>query len=109
MVVDAQVERGIVLAGVDPERRRLLAALVAAGGLARLQRGDEALGEGQMAARLVDRRGILDDARPRQHVAGDREALAAARWPHQSMQSPPVWAALRPAASITWICRVSRP
>ena len=42
VVVDAQVEARVVLVAVDAQRRRLLAALVAAGALAGLHRRDQA-------------------------------------------------------------------
>ena len=58
------------------QRGGLLAALVAAGGLARLQRGDQAARERQRGIRGVGLRGLLDHGGARQHVAGDREALA---------------------------------
>src|SRR5579885_2640804 len=73
MVVDADVQPGIFLCGVDFERRRLLAALVAAGSLARVERADQALGEGQMSARFESGGSPLDHRRARQHVASDRE------------------------------------
>ena len=47
MIVDAQVEERIVLGGVDQQRGGLLAALVAAGGVARVERREQALGERQ--------------------------------------------------------------
>ena len=50
MVVDAQVEVGPFLLAMDQKRRRLLAALVAAGGLASAHRGDQALRERQVFA-----------------------------------------------------------
>src|SRR4051794_34980638 len=74
VIVDTDVELGIRLGGVDPQRRRLLAALVAAGGLTGLERGDQSLGE--WTARLFEgARGLADHALVRQHVAGDRIAI----------------------------------
>ena len=52
MVVHAQVSSGYSSVGVDEQRRRLLAALVAAGGLAGLQRREQAL------ARTAGRRAL---------------------------------------------------
>jgi hypothetical protein len=47
VVVDAQIERRPFLLAVDHKRRRLLAALVAAGGFARSHRRDQPLRERQ--------------------------------------------------------------
>ena len=78
VVVDAQVEERIVLGRVDEERRRLLAALVAARGLARVERREQPLGERQRGVRLVRRGGLGDHLRAGEHVAGDRVAVARA-------------------------------
>src|SRR5512143_2577968 len=45
MVVDAQRQERVVLGRDDQQRRGLLAALVAAGGVARVERGEPALGD----------------------------------------------------------------
>jgi len=45
VIVDAQVKLRPFLLAVDEERRRLLAALVPSGRLARLQRADEPAGK----------------------------------------------------------------
>ena len=50
MVVHAKVERRVALGRMDDQRRRLLAALVAAGRLAGFHRDDEPHGERQRAA-----------------------------------------------------------
>ena len=87
VIVDAQVEERILLGRVDQQRRRLLAALVAAGRLARLQRGQQPLGERQRRRALVSR------ARSRRALAGPRACCRRsrnrrrARWPHQSMHA----------------------
>src|SRR3970040_501192 len=47
VVVDAQAQLRVLLGAMDDQRRRLLAALVAGGGFARLERRDQPLGEGQ--------------------------------------------------------------
>ncbi len=77
VVVDTQVELGIVLVAVDQERRRLLATLVATGRFAGLQGGDQAARQRQVVP-------LAHGARPSrrdhlgagQHVAGDRHVLA---------------------------------
>ena len=76
VIVDAQVEKRVCLGGADQQRRRLLAALVAARGLAGLHRRDQSFGEGQIAARVVGLRRILDHLGAGQHVARDRKAVA---------------------------------
>ena len=65
VVVDAQIEVGPCLLAVDDERRRLFAALIAAGRLARAQGGDQPARQGQRLVRRVGRRGVLDHARRR--------------------------------------------
>src|SRR5688572_5220323 len=75
VVVDPQVEIGVGLGRADEQRRRLLAALVAARGFARLERCDQALGKGLLAfpegaGRLLDHPGVGE------HVARHRETLA---------------------------------
>src|SRR5262249_33705319 len=76
MIVDADVEPWVFLARIDLERGGLFAALVAAGGLARVECADESLRERQMGARFVGSRGVLDHHGSCQHVARDREAGA---------------------------------
>ena len=76
MIVDAQIERGPFLAAIDQQRRRLLAALVAAGSLARAHRRDQALREGQCCVLDISLRRLVQNLRARQHVAGDGEAVA---------------------------------
>src|SRR5205085_10402735 len=79
VIVDAQVEVGPFLFSIDEERRRLLAALVAAGRLAGLVGRDQAAREWQAGVRDVSLGGFGDDGGAGQHVAGDREALARRR------------------------------
>ncbi len=71
VIVDAQIEERILLGGDDEQRGRLLAALVAARGLAGGERRQQALGERQPRARVVDARRFGEHLRARQHVAGD--------------------------------------
>src|SRR3954447_24199903 len=78
VIVDADVELGIRLGGVDPQRRRLLAAPVAAGGLTGLERGDQLFGE-RTARFFVGARRFADYPLVREHVAGDRIAVAGDR------------------------------
>src|SRR5574341_1295510 len=78
VIVDADAEVGISLGRADEERRRLLAALVAARGLAGLQRGDQALGK-RLLRCLVGARGLLDHLFAGEHVARDRKTVAGAR------------------------------
>ena len=63
VIVDAKVEIGPFLLAVDQQRRRLLAALVAAGGLAGLQRGDQAARKRQRGVRRVGLRGLVRSPR----------------------------------------------
>ena len=74
VVVDAQIELRPLVVAVDQERRRLLAALVAAGGLAGSHRRDQPLREWQVFARDIARGRIVQHPGAGQHVAGDREA-----------------------------------
>ena len=78
VVVDAEVEARVVLVAVDAQRRRLLAALVAAGALAGLHRRDQSLGERQAGAGGIggDRR--VEHVGAGEHVAGDAEVLVHA-------------------------------
>src|SRR4051812_5050649 len=78
VIVDADVELGIRLGGVDPQRRRFLAALIAAGGLTGLERGDQPFGE-RTARFCVGARRFADHPLVREHVAGDRIAVAGDR------------------------------
>ena len=73
VVVDAKVERRVVFACDDAQGRRLLAALVAAGRFARLQRGDQSSGEIEVRAVCVSLDRRLEHRRAREHVAGDGE------------------------------------
>ena len=76
VVVDAQVVERIVLAVVDQQRRRLRAALVAAGRLAGPHGRQQAPREGQRALGLVGADRLGQHGRPGQHVAGDGVGLA---------------------------------
>ena len=76
MVVDAQIERGPFLLAVDQKCGRLLAALVAAGGLARLHRRDQPLRKGQAGVGDIGFRSLIEHGGAGQHVAGNREAVA---------------------------------
>ena len=74
VIVDAQADRRILLGGPDRDRRRLLAALVAAFWLARHHRGDQPAHE-RFFARCLERvRGRRNHVGARQHVAGNRDA-----------------------------------
>ena len=75
VIVDAQVEARIVLGGVDAQRRRLLAALVAAGRLAGGQRREEPLGERPAGAGDESLRGRVEHVGAGEHVAGDAEVV----------------------------------
>src|SRR6267142_3642804 len=70
VVVDPQIERGIVFTGMDDERRRLLAALVAARGFARFERRDQPFRE-WTARSLIRACGLADDALIGEHISGD--------------------------------------
>ncbi len=76
MVVGADVEPGIILGPVDPQRGRLCAALVAARSGARLHRRHQAFGKGQVHVGLIGRQSVGDDSRAGQHVARDRDPVA---------------------------------
>ena len=75
VVVDAQVERRVALRRHDPQRRGLLAALVAAGGFTGVHRREQAFGERQLRVPAKRVRRVLDDARTCEHVAGDGKPL----------------------------------
>ena len=78
VVVDAQVELGIVLVAVDAQRRGLLAALVAAGRFAGAHRA-RAGARRAAGRRWRDRpRRSPRDLRAGEHVAGDAEVVADA-------------------------------
>lgn len=75
MVINPQIEAGILLAGVNAQGRTLLAAFVAPRGFAGLQGQDQAPGKG--LARMIPIRlgGARYDLGAGQHVAGHRKAL----------------------------------
>ena len=75
VVVDADVELASVLVAVDDERRGLLAALVAAGRLARREGGEQPLGERQASGVTVGGGAGLEHLGPGEHVAGDAEVV----------------------------------
>jgi hypothetical protein len=78
VVVDAEVEARVVLVAVDAQRRRLLAALVAAGALAGLHGCDQSLGERQAGAGGVSSHGRVEHVGADEHVAGDAEVVVGA-------------------------------
>ena len=75
VVVDAEVELGMVLVAVDAQGRRLLAALVAAGRFARGHRRKQALGQRQRRALPVGAGGRFEHLGAGEHVAGDAEVV----------------------------------
>ncbi len=89
MIIDAQIERGPFFTLVDQQRRRLLSALVAAGGLARAHRRDQALGERQRRVSVIGLRGLFQHLRAGSMLPAMEEP-SPATWPHQSTQSLPV-------------------
>ena len=76
VVVGADVQVGVGVGRADFQRGGLLAALVPAGGLARLHRRHQPFRH-RAARGEVGPHGRLDDRRAGQHVAGDRHVLAA--------------------------------
>ena len=77
VVVDPEVELAPVLVAVDDERRGLLAALVAAGRLARREGGEQPLGERQAPGVTVGGGAGLDHLGPGKHVSGHAEVVVA--------------------------------
>src|SRR5439155_19120975 len=71
VIVDAQVELGVLLGRMDEEGGRLLAALVAAGGLTDLKSGDQPFGKWASARSFVRVRRFADDLFAGEHVARD--------------------------------------
>jgi len=76
VIVDAQVEIGPLLLAMNQQRRRLLAALVAARGLAGLHGCDQPLRKGKAGIGDKGLRGLVEHGCARQHVAGDGKAIA---------------------------------
>ena len=105
MVVDAQVERRPFLLAVDQQRGGLLAALVAAGGLARPHRGDQAAREGQAVIGDIGLRGLVEHVGPASMLPATEKPLPA-MCPHQSTQSRAGMRGDAPLASIMWIWRL---
>ena len=101
VVVDAQVELGPFLLVVDQQRRRLLAALVAAGRLARPHGRDQALREGQVLRSRRKSCAVSSSTAAPASMLPAIEKPSPATCPHQSTQSLPVCAAIRPCASMT--------
>ena len=106
VIVDAEVEERIVLGRVDQQRRGLLAALVAARRLARLERREQPLGE---------RQAQRSSRKPRRSPRAPAVPRACCRRPRSPRPRDartsrctrvPVCAAMRPCASITCSCRV---
>src|SRR5258708_33517155 len=75
VVIDAQIERRPFLVAVDQKRRRLPAALVAAGGLARLHRGDQPLREWQLFVRRVGFCGVVQHPPPANPLPANPKTL----------------------------------
>ena len=75
MVVGTDVEVGVGVVGADLEGGGLFAALVAAGGFAGFEGGEEAFGHGAGAG-APGRQGVGDDIGAGQHVAGDADVMA---------------------------------
>src|ERR1700716_4316371 len=75
LLLDAQIEVGVRLGGVNEERRGLLAALVTACRFASFERRDQPFREGELAARIGDG-GIAYYRFIGEHVARDRIAVA---------------------------------
>ena len=69
MVVHPQVQRAVVLGGVDPQGRALLAPLVAPSSFARFQGQQKALGKIKMGVALVKLRRGGNHLRTGEHVA----------------------------------------
>src|SRR6266850_6511325 len=67
VVVDPEIDLGISLGGINEERRGLLAALVAAGGFARLERRDQPFGEWTSIRVAIGASGVGDHTLVRQH------------------------------------------
>ena len=78
VIVDAQIEERIFLGRMNEQRRGLLAPLVSARRVARLQCREQPLRERQHRASLVGRRRFRKHLRSRQHVTRDRVMLARA-------------------------------
>ena len=76
VIVDTQVEIRPFFFAANDERGGLLAAFVAARGLAGSHRSDQAARKGQRGIFCIGGRRILDDARAREHVAGNRKIVA---------------------------------
>src|SRR3954470_4910428 len=76
VVVNAQVQIGPLLVAIDQQRRRLLAALVAARGIAGAQRRDQTPRERQLLLRGIGSCGLVEHPGTGQHVAGDRKPTA---------------------------------
>jgi hypothetical protein len=78
VVVDSQIQIGIVLFRIDEKRRGLLAALVAARRLARFEGGNQPLRKRQRR-RFICFRGFPDDLLVGEHVASHGESRAGER------------------------------
>ena len=74
VVVDAQIEIRPILVTANHERCRLLSALVAASGLARLHGDNEPARERKPGIRLIGCRSGVEHVLSHQHVAGERKA-----------------------------------
>ncbi len=89
VVIDAQVKIGPFFLAVNQKRRRLLAALVAAGRFAGDHRCDQALRKRQRRVFGVGTRGVVQHARAASMLPA-MEKPSPSRCPHQSTQSRPV-------------------
>src|SRR6266852_1397832 len=76
VVIDAQIERRPFLLAMDQKRRRLLAALVTAGGFACSHRHDQTLREWQLFVRGIGFCCVVQYPPTRKHVAGNRKTVA---------------------------------
>jgi len=85
VIVDADVECGPFIVTEDQQSRRLFSAAVAAGGLPRLHRQDEATRHRMVLSALVGLRCLFQHLGPSERVAGNRETVS-------EMVAGPVWA-----------------
>src|SRR5436190_15894886 len=79
MIVYANRKRRVLFGRVDEQRRGLLAALVPARRVARVQRKDQSIGEFELGIFFICARRKVDHALSREHVPRNRVALAGDR------------------------------
>ena len=102
MVVDAQVEIGVVLGRVD-ERARPTACRACRRRPPRPPASPRSARRGKGRALGLDRRAPSRRSPAARPACCRRpRSVSRTRWPHQSTQSAPVWAAKPPAPSMTW-------